>query len=127
MQQSRIISQETIQNEVVIQTIIQNARNFDIPVLAGEFSPCRGTAEWEYILKLFNECGYNWTTWTYKGHCAKGHTTDWFMMGSDDEDNVVDINNDSAEEIERKWSSCKTKDCCRPMNDHKLLSQYAKA
>lgn len=28
-----IISQETIQNEVVIQTIIQNARNFDIPVI----------------------------------------------------------------------------------------------
>jgi hypothetical protein len=49
------------------------------------------------------------------------------MMGSDDEDIVVDINNDSAEEIERKWSSIRTEICCKPMNDHALLSEYAKA
>ena len=49
------------------------------------------------------------------------------MMGSDDEDNVVDINNDSAEEIERKWSAVRTEICCKPMNDHKLLSFYARA
>lgn len=35
-------------------------------------------------------------------HCAEGKTSQWFMMGSDDPDKVVDINNDSAEEIERK-------------------------
>jgi hypothetical protein len=49
------------------------------------------------------------------------------MMGSDDPDNVVDINNDSATEIERKWSSVRTEKCCKPMNDHALLSKYAKA
>ena len=96
-------------------------------MLAGEFSPCRGTATWEYILKLFSECSYNWQTWTYKGHCPKGETSQWFMMGSDDPDNVVDINNDTAEEIERKWSSVRTENCCKPMNDHTLLSEYAKA
>ena len=49
------------------------------------------------------------------------------MFGSDDDDNVVDINNNTAEEIERKWSTLKTENCCKPMNDHKLLSKYAKA
>mgnify|MGYP003294424045 CR=1 FL=1 len=65
------------------------SKNFNVPVLVGEFSPCRGTATWEYILNLFNECSYNWLTWTYKGHCAKGKTSQWFMFGSDDEGNVV--------------------------------------
>ena len=103
------------------------SKNFNVPVLAGEFSPCRGTATWEYILKLFSDCSYNWQTWTYKGHCPEGETSQWFMMGSDDPDNVVDINNDSATEIERKWSSVRTEKCCKPMNDHALLSKYAKA
>ena len=107
-------------------TLHHASRNFNVPVLAGEFAPCRGTATWDYILKLFNECGYHWQTWTYKGHCPKGETTQWFMMGSDNEDLVVDINNDSAEEIERKWSSVRTENCCKPMNNHALLSEYAK-
>ena len=96
-------------------------------MLVGEFSPCRGTASWEYILKLFNEYSFNWLTWTYKGHCPEGHSSQWFMMGSDDPDLVVDINHDSAAEIERKWSSLRTEKCCKPMNDHALLSAYAKA
>ena len=48
------------------------------------------------------------------------------MFGSDDEGNVVDINNDPISEIERKWSSIRTENCCKPMNDHALLSKYAK-
>ena len=62
-----------------------------------------------------------------QGTLCTGQTSQWFMMGSDDEKNVVDINNDSAEEIERKWSSIRTENCCKPMNDHALLSEYAKA
>lgn len=58
--------------------------------------------------------------------CAEGKTSQWFMMGSDDPDKVVDINNDSAEEIERKWSSVRTELCCKPMNDHTLLSEHVK-
>ena len=56
--------------------------------------------------------------------CAEGTTSQWFMMGSDSPDNVVDINNDSAQEIERKWSSVRTELCCKPMNDHKLLIHF---
>ena len=48
------------------------------------------------------------------------------MMGSDNPDNVVDINNDTIEEIEAKWSSLRTEICCKPMNNHSLLSEYAK-
>ncbi len=49
------------------------------------------------------------------------------MMSSDDPDNVADINNDSAAEIECKWSSVRTEICCKPMNEHTLLAKYAKA
>ncbi len=48
-------------------------------------------------------------------------------MKSDSYMLVADINNDTAEEIERKWSAVGTEKCCKPMNDHALLSKYAKA
>lgn len=80
----------------------EKLRGFNNPVYIGEFSPCRGTASWEKVLGVFKKHSYNYTTWTYKGH-SDGDKSDWFIFASSGHGFDLDINNASAEEIEKRW------------------------
>jgi aryl-phospho-beta-D-glucosidase BglC (GH1 family) len=61
---------------------------------------------------------YGWTTWSYKGYAS--WATDWFIVNTagSDTDLRVDIDNDSVEEIERKWG-----EALRTENSFKIMQE----
>lgn len=69
-----------------------------VPGFLGEFTLFQSLDAWEYALRTYSEAGLGWTIWTYK---VTGNST-WGLYNVFGE--KVDIYQDSAEEIERKWS-----------------------
>ena len=52
-------------------------RDYDVPVLIGEFTCFEDKAAWNYMLDLFGDRGYNWTIWNYKSTVTGWWTTSW--------------------------------------------------
>ena len=105
----------------------EKVRKFNVPVFIGEFAICRGKADWESVLKIFNKAGYHWTTWTYKGFCRDGGKSEWFIKCGNNLDNFVDILNDDYESIEEKWkTTLDTEGNYIDMNTLELFGKYAK-
>ena len=47
-------------------------RNYNVPVLIGEFTLFENQEAWQNQLKLFDQRNYSWTIWNYKT-CVAGH------------------------------------------------------
>lgn len=84
------------------KTIYSNAMNFGVPELIGEFTAFDNSMSWEYMLNMYNSNNWSWTMWTYKTE-AQGS---WGLYNGNSE--IADINNDSREEIARKWGALNT-------------------
>jgi hypothetical protein len=52
-------------------------KNYDVPVLIGEFTCFEDKEAWNYMLNLFGDRGYNWTIWNYKSTVTGWWTTSW--------------------------------------------------
>ena len=52
-------------------------KDYDVPVLIGEFTCFEDRGAWDYILNLFEDRGYNWTIWNYKSTVTGWWTTSW--------------------------------------------------
>ena len=52
-------------------------RDYEVPVLIGEFTCFEDTEAWDYMLSLFDERGYNWTVWNYKTTVTGWWTSSW--------------------------------------------------
>ena len=76
-----------------------NKTNHPLPSFLGEFTLFQSMDAWKYALETYSNAGMGWTIWTYK---VTGNST-WGLYNVYGE--KVDIYNDSAEEIERKWSN----------------------
>ena len=77
----------------------------DVPMMMGEFYPHQKTT-WDNCFKTLDKANYSWFLWTYK---ATGHgmwSSDWCLRGSKDGFERVNVDNDSYEEIARKWGEC---------------------
>lgn len=107
---------------------LEKSRRFNVPVLIGEFSQCHGKVDLEHILKTFNKAGYNWCSWTYKGHSKWGDRSDWFIKGTNGKNReLLDIRTASYEEIYDAWGDkMRTENGFVGMNDIDLLGKYAK-
>lgn len=73
--------------------------NHPVPGFLGEFTLFQSMDAWKYALETYSNAGLGWTIWTYK---VTGSST-WGLYNVFGE--KVDIHNDSAEEIERKWAN----------------------
>lgn len=71
--------------------------NHPVPAFLGEFTLFQNMDAWKYALETYSNAGMGWTIWTYK---VTGSST-WGLYNVFGD--KVDIYNDSAEEIERKW------------------------
>lgn len=78
---------------------------YNVPIYIGEFKPL-GSATWDSVLQGFEKSSYSWTIWTYKGYGDGATTNDWYLYGSKDGSQKVDIYNDSYETIMEKWGGC---------------------
>ena len=77
----------------------------DVPMMMGEFYPHQKTT-WDNCFKTLDKANYSWFLWTYK---ATGHgmwRSDWCLRGCKDGFERVNVDNDSYEEIARKWGEC---------------------
>ena len=52
-------------------------RDYDVPVLIGEFTLFEDTAAWESQLSLFDQRNYSWTVWNYKTTVTGWWTSSW--------------------------------------------------
>jgi aryl-phospho-beta-D-glucosidase BglC (GH1 family) len=84
---------------------INNRANFDVPVLIGEFTLFDKLQSWEHALKVYDENGWSFTTWTYK----TVEYGNWGIYTSKSSDTPkVNIKTDSFETITEKWSKVDT-------------------
>ena len=59
------------------QDLSNIGRDYDVPVLIGEFTFFEDRAAWEKGLALFDQRGYNWTIWNYKTTVTGWWTSSW--------------------------------------------------
>jgi len=73
---------------------------WNVPVLIGEFQG--GTEIADYVFDSYNNAGFSWLTWSYKGAKCE-EASGWFLFGGAPE--IVNLKEDSYEEILRKWGT----------------------
>ena len=59
------------------QDLSNIGRDYDVPVLIGEFTFFEDKAAWEKGLQLFDQRGYSWTIWNYKTTVTGWWTSSW--------------------------------------------------
>ena len=59
------------------QDLSNLGRNYDVPVLIGEFTFFEERDEWQKGLSLFDRRGYSWTIWNYKTTVTGWWTSSW--------------------------------------------------
>jgi aryl-phospho-beta-D-glucosidase BglC (GH1 family) len=59
------------------QDLSNIGRNYDVPVLIGEFTFFEDRDAWQKGLELFDRRGYSWTIWNYKTTVTGWWTSSW--------------------------------------------------
>ena len=77
-----------------------NNANYNVPSYLGEFNYFNNTDAWAHGLKLLNDNGLNWTSWSYKCVSEYGN---WGLVNQSVES--VNIESDSYDTILSKWSN----------------------
>lgn len=75
-------------------------QNYNVPSYMGEFCYMNNTNAWQQGVKLLNDSGIHWTTWTYK---VTGSNNNWGLYNQNIE--AADVAYDSAAVIRSKWSN----------------------
>ena len=74
-------------------------RNYDVPVLIGEFTLFDNQEAWQKQLALFDQRNYSWTIWNYKTCVAGQWQSSWGVY-------TISLNfkDDKGENPDRKWN-----------------------
>ena len=59
------------------QDLSNIGRNYEVPVLIGEFTAFEDRAAWDKMLNLYDQRGYSWTIWNYKTTVTGWWTSSW--------------------------------------------------
>jgi len=74
--------------------------SYNVPHYVGEFMLFNLQSSWEYALRRYNEAGWHWTSWTYKGT----NVGNWALYNSTNAGaNTPNVASDSYATIEAKW------------------------
>lgn len=82
------------------QDFFNLGRDYDVPVLIGEFTLFDDTEAWEKQLKLFDDRNYSWTVWNYKTTVTGWWTSSWGVY-------TCQLNCD----VEREETKCNISTC----------------
>ena len=74
-------------------------QNFNVPSFMGEFNFFNSVSAWQQGLKLLNDAGIHWTTWTYK---VTGSNNNWGLYNQSI--SAANVATDSEATIRQKWS-----------------------
>ncbi len=64
------------------QDLSNIGRDYDVPVLIGEFTAFEDKAVWDKMLGLYDERNYSWTIWNYKTTVTGWWTSSWGVYSS---------------------------------------------
>lgn len=79
--------------------------SYNVPHYVGEFMMFNLQTSWEYALRRYNEVGWHWTSWTYKGT----NVGNWALYNHSNADSAKpNVATDSYATIESKWRSWDT-------------------
>ncbi len=82
------------------QDLFNLGRDYEVPVLIGEFTCFEDQAAWQKELALFDQRGYSWTIWNYKTTVTGWWTSSWGVY-------TCQLNLDTAaEETKCNVSTC---------------------
>ena len=101
-------------------------RDYDVPVLIGEFTLFEDQARWAQELELFRQRGYNWTIWNYKTTVTGWWTSSWGVytcqlnLGSTPKCNVATC---TYEEFIAACDATRTENCATGTL-YKVLQDY---
>ncbi len=59
------------------QDVFNIGRDYDVPVLLGEFTLFEDKAQWQEQLAMFDQRNYSWTIWNYKTTVTGWWTSSW--------------------------------------------------
>lgn len=97
------------------EDLAKTAKRYNVAAYVGEFQNMHG-------LKICNEYGISWTTWTYKG--TNQDVGDFFWYFGKPE--RADCANDSYEELLRKWGEpVRTEHFAKKLSVYRQIQQYA--
>ena len=109
-------------------------KKFGVPLHMGEFTCYDNKEQWEFTLNAFNENGIHWNNWTYKLHRHDERMRFWGYVNVTAEYDLIDIYNDSYEEIFAALSLLKTGEGTTKIptfsdgtSFHEVIKKYASA
>ncbi len=94
-------------------------RDYDVPVLIGEFTLFEDKDAWEKQLALFDERNYNWTIWNYKTTVTGWWTSSWGVYTcqlkfiTENEEVKCNVATCTYEEFVATCEKVKTENCVR--------------
>ncbi len=94
-------------------------RDYNVPVLLGEFTLFEDKAAWEKELKLFDDRNYSWTIWNYKTTVTGWWTSSWGVYTAqlkavtENEDTKCNIATCTYDEYVATCEKMKTENCAK--------------
>lgn len=91
-------------------------KNYDVPVLIGEFTFFDDSEEWTKGLDLFKDRHYSWTLWTYKMAITGSWNNSWGLynlklnLDKETEETKINLKTATRTEILNAWTNVKTSD-----------------
>lgn len=92
-------------------------RDYDVPVLIGEFTCFEDKEAWEYLLTEFDSRYYSWTVWNYKTAVTGWWTSSWGVYTcqlkaiTENEDTKCNVSNCTYEEFIATCEKTRTENC----------------
>ena len=83
--------------------MVNEDTNYNVPLLVGEFSFFSNTESWK-AMDIFEQQGWSYTSWTFKVTDG-GEGSSWGIYTGSNANKKININNDSKEDIQKKWSA----------------------
>ena len=99
------------------QDLSNIGRDYDVPVLIGEFTAFEDTAAWEKMLGLYDERLYSWTIWNYKTTVTGWWTSSWGVYTAqlkfitENEDLKCNVSTCTYEEFIAACEKTRTENC----------------
>ena len=92
-------------------------KNYDVPVLIGEFTCFEDKEAWDFVLGKFDERHYSWTVWNYKTTVTGWWTSSWGVYTcqlkavTENEDKKCNVATCTYEEFIASCEKTRTENC----------------
>ena len=99
------------------QDLSNIGRDYDVPVLIGEFTAFEDRDAWNKMLSLYDSRGYNWTIWNYKTTVTGWWTSSWGVYTAqlkfitENEELKCNVSNCTYEEFIAACEKTRTENC----------------